>query len=95
MPCAKDIAMTTPEHVADELSAMAGLANDLLDRRAVPAESQDHGIAILLLRTGKGGMSAHSLEQCMAGFARLKRETAQQVIEFQRKQHKAGTPVAG
>jgi uncharacterized protein (DUF2336 family) len=44
--------------------------------------------AILLLRSGKGGMSAHSLEQCMADFTRLKRETAQQVVEFQRARHK-------
>ncbi|MES1155914.1 MAG: DUF2336 domain-containing protein [Pseudorhodoplanes sp.] len=45
--------------------------------------------AILMLRAGKGGMSAHALEQYMASFMRLKRETALQVIEFQRKRHKA------
>lgn len=47
--------------------------------------------AILLLRAGKRGMSPHALEQCMADFARLKRETAQQVIAFQLKRRLAGS----
>jgi uncharacterized protein (DUF2336 family) len=47
--------------------------------------------AILLLRAGKGGMSPHALDQCMADFARLKRETAKQVIAFQHKRHQAGS----
>lgn len=41
--------------------------------------------AVLLLCAGKGGMSAHALEQCRAVFNKLKRETAQQVIAFQQK----------
>jgi len=48
--------------------------------------------AVLLLRPGKRGMSAQALEQCMAGFMRLKPRTAQQVIEFQRKRYKSGSP---
>jgi hypothetical protein len=36
--------MNAPEHVTDKLPAMAGLANYLLDRHAVPGESQDCGI---------------------------------------------------
>lgn len=41
--------------------------------------------AVLRLCAGKRGMSAHALEQRLAVFNKLKRETAQQVIEFQRK----------
>jgi uncharacterized protein (DUF2336 family) len=49
--------------------------------------------ALLLLRTGKGGMSAQVLEQHMANFVRLKRATALQTIEFlRRRQVIDGTP---
>jgi uncharacterized protein (DUF2336 family) len=50
--------------------------------------------AVLLLRMGKRGMSPQSLEQCMADFGRLKRETAQQVLAYQLKRHQAGLPPA-
>jgi hypothetical protein len=45
--------------------------------------------AVLRLCAGKRGMPAHALEQNMAVFNKLKRETAQQVIEFQRKRRTA------
>lgn len=43
--------------------------------------------AVLLLCAGKRGISRQGLEQCLAVFNRLKRETAQQVVEFQRRRH--------
>jgi uncharacterized protein (DUF2336 family) len=46
--------------------------------------------AVLVLRAGKRGMSKQTLEEYMVSFGHLKRETAQLVIEFQRKRHKAG-----
>ena len=45
--------------------------------------------AVLRLCAGKRGMSAQVLEQNMTVFNKLKRETAQQVIEFQRKRRTA------
>ena len=48
--------------------------------------------AILLLRAGKRGIAPHELEQYSADFARLKRETAQQVINFQRNRQMAAPP---
>jgi hypothetical protein len=42
----ENIAMSAPQHVTDKVPAMAGLANDLLDRHAVPGESQDCGIGL-------------------------------------------------
>lgn len=50
--------------------------------------------AVLLLRAGKRGMSAHALEQCLAVFNWLKRETAQEVVEFQRKRQETGSSPA-
>jgi len=46
-------------------------------------------MAILQLRAGKGGMSAAGLQKCLAVFSRLKRETAQEVVAFQRKRQGA------
>jgi hypothetical protein len=40
--------------------------------------------AVLLVRAGTRGVPAHVLEQCLAVFKRLKRETAQEVLDFQR-----------
>src|SRR5665647_3053757 len=52
--------------------------------------------AVLRLCAGKRGMSAQALEQNMTVFNKLKRETAQQVIEFQRKRRTAQAfPVRG
>jgi uncharacterized protein (DUF2336 family) len=45
--------------------------------------------ALLMLRAGKGGLSTQALEQHMANFARLKRATALQAIEFLRKRQAA------
>jgi uncharacterized protein (DUF2336 family) len=45
--------------------------------------------ALLLLRTGKGGLSTQALEQHMASFMRLKRATALQALEFLRKRQAA------
>jgi uncharacterized protein (DUF2336 family) len=47
--------------------------------------------AILLLRAGQRGVSKHELEEYMVSYGHLKRETAQQVTEFQRKRHKSGS----
>lgn len=40
---------------------------------------------ILLMRKGGRGMSEHELDRCLGTFSRLKRATARQVMEFQRK----------
>jgi uncharacterized protein (DUF2336 family) len=48
---------------------------------------------ILQLCAGKRGVSPHALEQRLGIFNKLKRETAQQVIEFQRKREKAERPI--
>jgi uncharacterized protein (DUF2336 family) len=49
--------------------------------------------ALLLLRAGKGGLPAQVLEQHAAGFARLKRATALEAIEFlRRRQRVDGAP---
>jgi uncharacterized protein (DUF2336 family) len=45
--------------------------------------------ALLVLRTGKGGLSTRELEQHMGNFMRLKRATALQAIEFLRKRQAA------
>lgn len=45
--------------------------------------------AVLRLCAGKRGMSTRALGQHLAVFSKLKRETAQQVIEFQRKRQTA------
>ena len=41
--------------------------------------------AVLLLSAGKRGLSPNTLEQCRLVFSRLKRVTAQEVVDFQRK----------
>jgi uncharacterized protein (DUF2336 family) len=51
--------------------------------------------AVLMLAPNRRRMSAQALEQCMVGFARLKRGTAQQVIDFQRKRHGTGSFFVG
>jgi len=48
--------------------------------------------AVLLLRAGKGGMSAHELEQSLASYARLKLKTAQEIVRFQRKRAAEADP---
>ena len=47
--------------------------------------------AVLLLCAGKRGLSPNALEQCRVVFDRLKRATAQQVVEFQRKRQQKQT----
>ena len=51
--------------------------------------------AILLLRAGERGMSKHDMERCLSSFTRLKLETAQQVLEFQRKRAQTKIEAAG
>lgn len=41
--------------------------------------------AILRLCAGKNGVSEQALGRCLAGFSKIKQESAQQVVEFQRK----------
>lgn len=50
--------------------------------------------AVLLLRAGKRGLSPNTLEQCNVVFNRLKRATAQQVVDFQRKRQQAKAVLA-
>jgi uncharacterized protein (DUF2336 family) len=47
--------------------------------------------AALLLRAGQRGIPKHELEEYMVSYGHLKRETAQQVAEFQRKRHNSGS----
>jgi uncharacterized protein (DUF2336 family) len=48
--------------------------------------------ALLHLRAGKRGMSIDDIEQCLAGFERLKRTTAQQLLRFRRLREGGGSP---
>jgi uncharacterized protein (DUF2336 family) len=48
--------------------------------------------ALLHLRAGKRGMSIDDIEQCLAGFERLKRTTAQQLLRFRRVREGGGSP---
>lgn len=48
--------------------------------------------AVLSLRAGEGGISKHELDECQTLFMRLRRETAQHVIDFQQRQRTAPTP---
>jgi hypothetical protein len=82
---------------------MSGLPIDAVERAMVQDRSETILIvakaiglewstarAVLGLRAGKGGMSKHELDQCLAHFTRLKRETARQVVDFQRKRQMPG-----
>ena len=51
--------------------------------------------ALLLLRSGKGGLSTQALEQHMASYMRLKRASALQAIEFLRKRQAADSAPHG
>lgn len=85
------------EETAVALAVMSALPIDMVERAMVLDREETVLIvakainlswptakAILLLCAGKGGMAADTLEQCRAMFNKLKRETAQQVIKFQR-----------
>jgi hypothetical protein len=43
LPCSEYIASIAPKDLADAISTVAGLANDLLDRRTILGECQDCG----------------------------------------------------
>jgi uncharacterized protein (DUF2336 family) len=85
------------EETAAALAVLCALPIDVIERAMVQDREETilivakaNGLSwptvkmILRLCAGKRGMSAHALEQCLAIFNKLKRETAQQVIEFQR-----------
>jgi uncharacterized protein (DUF2336 family) len=50
--------------------------------------------AILMIRSGTKGMSAHDLGQSLANFNKLKPETAEKAIKFYRMRERAATPVS-
>ncbi|HTV31410.1 MAG TPA: DUF2336 domain-containing protein [Xanthobacteraceae bacterium] len=90
------------EETTAALAALSGLPIDLIERAMVQDREEAILIAIkaiglswptaravLLLRAGQRGMSSHALEQSLVAFNRLKRETAQEVIEIQCKRQKA------
>ncbi len=86
------------EETAAALAVLCALPIDVIERAMVQDREETILIvakatglswstvrAVLRLCAGKRGMSAPALEQCLAVFNKLKRETARQVIEFQRK----------
>ena len=86
------------EETAAALSVLCALPIDVIERAMVQDREETilivakaNGLAwptvkaVLRLCAGKRGVSAQALEQSLAVFNKLKRETAQQVIEFQRK----------
>jgi uncharacterized protein (DUF2336 family) len=90
------------EETTAALAVMSNLPIDAVERAMVQEQPETIVIvakalglswatvkAILLLRAGGRKMPAHTLDQCLAVFSRLKRETAQAVIDFQRKRQKA------
>jgi hypothetical protein len=90
------------EETAAALAILCALPIDVIERAMVQDRAETILIvakaiglswstakALLLLRAGTRGMSAPALEQCLAIFNRLKRETAQEVVEFQRKRQQA------
>jgi uncharacterized protein (DUF2336 family) len=85
------------EETAAALAALSALPIDVIERAMVQDRSETILLvskaiglswptvrAVLLLRAGKRGVPASVLEQCLAVFNRLKRETAQEVVDFQR-----------
>lgn len=90
------------EETAAALATLAHLPVDVIERAIVQDRQETILIvvkaiglswaaakAVLLLRAGKGAMSEHMLRQSLEIFNRLKRETAQQVVEFQQKRQAA------
>ncbi len=90
------------EETAAALAMLSALPIDLIERVMVQDREETilivakaagmswpTAMAILQLRAGKGGMSAAGLQKCLAVFSRLKRETAQEVVAFQRKRQGA------
>ena len=90
------------EETAAALSVLCALPIDVIERAMVQDREETvlivakaNGLswptvkAILRLCAGKRGISAHALEQSLTVFNKLKPETAQQVIEFQRKRQAA------
>jgi uncharacterized protein (DUF2336 family) len=86
------------EETAAALAILCALPIDVIERAMVQDREETILIVakaiglswptvkvVLRLCAGKRGVSAHTLEQCLTVFNKLKRETAQQVIEFQRK----------
>ena len=94
------------EETAAGLALLADLPIDMIeramvqDREGVLIVAKASGLswptvkAVLHLCAGKGGISPQALEQCRELFHKLKPETAQQVISFQRKRQ-AGQSFAG
>jgi uncharacterized protein (DUF2336 family) len=95
------------EETAVALALLCDLPIDIVERAMV--QDREETILIIakaigvswptvrqLLRVcaGKRGLSAQMLQQSMAVFYKLKRETAQKVIDFQRKRRTVGPPGA-
>jgi uncharacterized protein (DUF2336 family) len=95
------------EETAVALALLCDLPIDIVERAMV--QDREETILIIakaiglswptvrqLLRVcaGKRGLSAQMLQQSMAVFYKLKRETAQKVIDFQRKRRTVGSPGA-
>ena len=93
------------EETAVALAMLSALPIDMIERAMVQDREETILIvakasglawatvkAVLLLCADKGGMSAQALEQCRMIFNKLKRETAQQVIEFQQKRRASPLP---
>lgn len=90
------------EEAAAALAILCALPIDVVERAMVQDRAETiliiakaNGLswttvkAVLGLCAGKHGMSAQELEQNLATFNKLKRETALKVIEFQRKRQTA------
>ncbi|HTS39103.1 MAG TPA: DUF2336 domain-containing protein [Xanthobacteraceae bacterium] len=93
------------EETAAALAVLCNLPIDIIER-AMMQEDPGAGLiivkaaglswlaarALLLLRAGARGVSPQALDEAMVSFTRLKRETAQRVVEFQRKRQQAAFP---
>lgn len=90
------------EETAAALAAMCDLPIEMVERAMVLDREETILIvakaiglswqttkAVLLMCAGKGGLAADTMERCRTVYNNLKRETALQVIKFQRSRHPA------
>jgi len=95
------------EEITAALASLCGLPIEAVERAMVQDRAETVLImgkaaglawpsvkAILRMRAGERGIGAHDLEQCLGTFARLKRATAAQVVEFQRRRALTAKPRA-
>src|SRR5207245_593775 len=93
------------DETALSLSTMCKLPIGVIERAIVHGSSEQIVViarsvglnwtttkAILMMRGGSHGMSAHDLGQSLANFNKLKHETAEKAIKFYRMRERAAGP---